>query len=80
MGASTSMEQQKVSAEQREVENQAASTGALPMLRKAFSNLADPQTNAIPLKNLQVFNNPYCLLISILFSIPKKPISLNSIP
>uniref|UniRef100_A0A2N9EE08 TLDc domain-containing protein n=1 Tax=Fagus sylvatica TaxID=28930 RepID=A0A2N9EE08_FAGSY len=53
MGASTSTEQQKVSAEQREVENQAASTGALPMLRKAFSNLADPQTNAIPLKNLQ---------------------------
>lgn len=55
MGASSSTEQ-KVSAEQREVEALAASTGALPMLQKAFSRLADPQTNAVPLKTLQVLH------------------------
>lgn len=57
MGASSSTEQ-KVSTEQREVESLAASTGALPMLRKSFSRLADPQTNAVPIRTLQVLNHP----------------------
>lgn len=61
MGASSSMEQ--VSVEQREAESLAASIGVLPMLQKAFSVLADPQTNTIPLHSLQqcfslVFENP----------------------
>jgi hypothetical protein len=51
MGASSSTEQ-KVSREQREAESLAASTGALPMLQKSFSRLADPQTNAVPIKKL----------------------------
>ncbi|PSS31272.1 TLD domain-containing protein [Actinidia chinensis var. chinensis] len=63
MGASSSTEQ--VPAEQREAESLTASTGALPMLQKAFSVLADPQTNTIPLHSLQqcfglVFENPTC--------------------
>lgn len=61
MGASSSMEQ--VSVEQREAESLAASIGVLPMLQKAFSVLADPQTNTIPLHSLQqrfglFFENP----------------------
>ena len=56
MGASSSTEQ-KVSMEQREAESLAASTGALPMLQKSFSRLADPQTNAVPIRTLQVLNN-----------------------
>ena len=52
MGASSSTE--AVSKEQREVESQAASTGALPLLQKSFSNLADPLSNSIPLSSLQV--------------------------
>lgn len=53
MGASASSEQAKASAEeQREVETLAASTGALPMLRKAFSNLA-LSSPSIPLASLQ---------------------------
>ncbi|KAF7141971.1 hypothetical protein RHSIM_Rhsim06G0023700 [Rhododendron simsii] len=61
MGASSSTEQ--VSVEQREAESLAASTGALPMLQKAFASLADPQTNTIPLHSLQqcfslTFENP----------------------
>ncbi|TKY73861.1 TLD domain-containing protein 1 [Spatholobus suberectus] len=52
MGASTSAEP-RVSAEQKEAEAVAASTGALPMLQKAFSKLANPETNAVPLENLQ---------------------------
>ncbi|KAL9313827.1 hypothetical protein ACSQ67_019279 [Phaseolus vulgaris] len=52
MGASTSSEP-RVSAEQNEAESVAASTGALPMLQNAFSKLANPQTNAVPLENLQ---------------------------
>uniref|UniRef100_A0A5B7CE16 TLDc domain-containing protein n=1 Tax=Davidia involucrata TaxID=16924 RepID=A0A5B7CE16_DAVIN len=51
MGASSSTEQ--VPSEQREMETLAASTGALPMLQKAFSALADPQTKAVPLNSLQ---------------------------
>ncbi|GFY86227.1 TLD-domain containing nucleolar protein [Actinidia rufa] len=51
MGASSSTEQ--VPAEQRKAESLTASTGALPMLQKAFSVLADPQTNTIPLHSLQ---------------------------
>ncbi|KAJ7966843.1 TLD domain-containing protein [Quillaja saponaria] len=52
MGASTSSEQ-KVSKEQEEVESLAASTGALPMLQKAFSKLADPEQNSVPIEKLQ---------------------------
>ncbi|CAJ1974679.1 unnamed protein product [Sphenostylis stenocarpa] len=52
MGASTSSEP-RVSAEKEEAEAVASSTGALPMLQKAFSKLADPQTNAVPLESLQ---------------------------
>ncbi|XP_052201631.1 uncharacterized protein LOC127807647 isoform X2 [Diospyros lotus] len=63
MGASSSTEQ--VPAEQREAESLAASTGALPMLRNAFTVLADPQTNTIPLHSLQkcfslTVQNPEC--------------------
>ncbi|KAK9270994.1 hypothetical protein L1049_026582 [Liquidambar formosana] len=63
MGASSSTEQ--VSAAQREVETLAASTGALPMLQKAFSRLADPQTNLVPIASLQQcfclnIENPIC--------------------
>lgn len=53
MGASSSTDQD-VSAEQKEVESLAASTGALPMLQNAFSKLANPQTNTIPIQSLQV--------------------------
>ncbi|KAL6982710.1 hypothetical protein U1Q18_016098 [Sarracenia purpurea var. burkii] len=61
MGASSSTEQ--VSVEQREAESLAASTGALPMLQKAFSILSDSQTGTIPLQSLQqcfslIFENP----------------------
>lgn len=52
MGASSSKEQ-NVSSEQREVESLAASTGSTSLLQNAFSKLADPQTNAIPLQSLQ---------------------------
>ncbi|KAL5557913.1 hypothetical protein UlMin_034124 [Ulmus minor] len=52
MGASSSSEQ-KVPADQREAESLAVSSGSLPMLQKSFSNLADPQSNAIPLQSLQ---------------------------
>ena len=41
----------------REAESLAASTGALPMLQKSFSRLADPQTNAFPIRTLQILNN-----------------------
>ncbi|CAK7346244.1 unnamed protein product [Dovyalis caffra] len=52
MGASSSTEQ-NVSSEQREVESLAASTGSISLLQNAFSKLADPQRNAIPLQSLQ---------------------------
>ncbi|KAK7350865.1 hypothetical protein VNO77_09885 [Canavalia gladiata] len=52
MGASTSAEP-RISVEQKEAEAVAASTGALPMLQKAFSKLVDDEKNAIPLENLQ---------------------------
>ncbi|KAL4309693.1 hypothetical protein GQ457_01G009310 [Hibiscus cannabinus] len=52
MGASSSTEQ-PVSAEQRELESLAASTGALPLLHKSFSKLSDPQTNTISIQTLQ---------------------------
>ncbi|KAL2347271.1 hypothetical protein Fmac_001271 [Flemingia macrophylla] len=52
MGASTSAEP-RVSAEQQEAEAVAGSTGALPMLQKAFSKLANPDTNTVPLETLQ---------------------------
>jgi len=57
MGASSSTEQ-NVSREQREVESLAASTGSISLLQNAFSKLADPQTNAIPLQSLQVLTKP----------------------
>lgn len=53
MGASSSTQQHPPS-EQREVESLAASTGALSLLRNAFSKLAHPQTNTLPLQSLQV--------------------------
>ncbi|MBA0606975.1 hypothetical protein Godav_019347 [Gossypium davidsonii] len=64
MGASSSTEQ-PASAEQRELENIAASTGALPLLQKSFSNLSDPQTNAISVQTLQqcfhlCYEDPVC--------------------
>ncbi|XP_021692693.2 uncharacterized protein LOC110673800 isoform X2 [Hevea brasiliensis] len=64
MGASSSIEQKGMS-EQRELENLAASTGALPMLQNSFSMLVDPQTNAVPLQSLQQvfcinYRNPEC--------------------
>lgn len=62
MGASNSAEP-KLSPEQREAESIAASTGALPMLQKAFSKLANPESNTVPLQNLQVL----LLLILIKF-------------
>ncbi|KAL6216230.1 hypothetical protein ACLB2K_009456 [Fragaria x ananassa] len=52
MGASSSSEQ-SVPIEQREAESLAASTGALSTLQKCFSNLADPQSGAIPTDALQ---------------------------
>ncbi|XP_043714996.1 uncharacterized protein LOC122663386 [Telopea speciosissima] len=63
MGASSSTQQNHISQEQREIESEAASTGALPILHNAFSKLSDPQTNAIPFVCLQeIFsftnNNP----------------------
>nr|KJB14426.1 hypothetical protein B456_002G124600 [Gossypium raimondii] len=64
MGASSSTEQ-PASAEQRELENIAASTGALPLLQKSFPNLSDPQTNAISVQTLQqcfhlCYEDPVC--------------------
>ncbi|XP_057974563.1 uncharacterized protein LOC131162273 [Malania oleifera] len=63
MGASSSSEQ--TSTEQREIETEAASTGALPLLQKAFSKLADPDTKTIPPSSLQkcfslTFKNSIC--------------------
>ncbi|KAI9108725.1 hypothetical protein K1719_020372 [Acacia pycnantha] len=52
MGASSSTVQSG-STEQQSVENEVSSTGSLPMLRRAFSKLADPETNAVPRENLQ---------------------------
>lgn len=52
MGASSSSEQ--LSPEQREAESLAASTGALTVLEKAFSNLSDPLTKTIPIDSLKV--------------------------
>lgn len=52
MGASSSTDN-KASAEKREVENLAASTGALPLLQRSFSKLADPQTNTVSLQSLK---------------------------
>lgn len=53
MGASSSSDQ-KASPEQREAESAAAAAaGALPMLRKAFADLADPRTSAVPVASLQ---------------------------
>ncbi|CAB4265605.1 unnamed protein product [Prunus armeniaca] len=74
MGASTSTEQ-KVSIEQREAEALAASTGALSMLQKSFSSLADPDSNAIPLNSLQqcfslTYKNPVCEALTVPDSFP----------
>ncbi|GAB2293869.1 hypothetical protein Dimus_028080 [Dionaea muscipula] len=51
MGASSSTEQ--VPIEQRELERQAASVGALPLLQNAFSTMSVPLSNSIPLDSLQ---------------------------
>lgn len=52
MGGSSSTEQVSPP-ELRDAESLAASTGALPMLQKAFSVLSDPLTHSIPLPSLQ---------------------------
>ncbi|KAE9608709.1 hypothetical protein Lal_00020738 [Lupinus albus] len=52
VGSSTSAEP-NIPAEQAETESVAASTGALPMLKKSFSKLANPETKATPFQNLQ---------------------------
>nr|XP_043631063.1 uncharacterized protein LOC122602514 isoform X2 [Erigeron canadensis] len=54
MGASSSTEQGG-SPEQREAESLAASTGALTLLQKSFSNLSDSQTQSIPITSLQEY-------------------------
>ncbi|PON93859.1 TLDc domain containing protein [Trema orientale] len=64
MGASTSTDH-KGSKEQREAESIAASSGALPALHNAFSTLADPNSDAIPLESLEkcfslTYKNPIC--------------------
>lgn len=69
MGASSSTEQ-PVSAEQRELENIAAATGALPLLQKSFSNLSDPQTNAIPVQTLQVILIYLTIFVNFIQSLP----------
>lgn len=74
MGASTSTEH-KVPAEQREAETLAASTGALSMLQKSFSKLADPQSSAIPFESLQqcfrlTCTNPVCEALTVPDSFP----------
>lgn len=51
MGAGSSTPQ--IPSEQREFESQAASTGSLVLLQKAFASLSDPQSNSIPLISLQ---------------------------
>ncbi|KAI3942516.1 hypothetical protein MKW98_013168 [Papaver atlanticum] len=57
MGASSSSEQDEITEEeeleQQELESFAASTGALSILQKSFSNLSDPDTNSIPIPSLQ---------------------------
>ncbi|XP_022769137.1 uncharacterized protein LOC111312793 [Durio zibethinus] len=70
MGASSSTEQ-TVSPEQRELESLAASTGTLPLLRKSFSKLSDPQTNTISIQSLQ-----QCFYLSYedpVYESPQKP-------
>ncbi|XP_073126246.1 uncharacterized protein [Henckelia pumila] len=52
MGQSSSRDQEE-SPELREAESLAASTGALPSLRKAFSLLSDPQTKLVPIHSLK---------------------------
>ncbi|XP_010552829.1 PREDICTED: uncharacterized protein LOC104823101 [Tarenaya hassleriana] len=64
MGASSSTDN-KASAEKREVENLAASTGALPLLQRSFSNLVDSETNVVSLQSLrQCFSLSYNATIS----------------
>ncbi|CAA7055396.1 unnamed protein product [Microthlaspi erraticum] len=57
MGASSSTDN-KESPEKREIESLAASTGALPLLQRSFSNLADSQTNTV---SFQSFKQSFCL-------------------
>lgn len=52
-GSSSSSSIQQFS-EEKELENLAASTGSLSTLQSAFSVLADPVPNAIPIQSLQV--------------------------
>ena len=53
MGASSSTDN-KESSEKREIESLAASTGALPLLQRSFSKLADPQTNTVSFQSFKV--------------------------
>ncbi|CAG7906455.1 hypothetical protein HID58_014992 [Brassica napus] len=52
MGASSSTDN-KESSEKREIESLAASTGALPLLQRFFSKLADPQTNTVSFQSFK---------------------------
>ncbi|KAL5778172.1 hypothetical protein ACOSP7_011098 [Xanthoceras sorbifolium] len=74
MGASSST-QQNVSSEQKQLENLAASTGALPTLQSAFSQLADPLTNAIPIHSLQ-----QCFSLNYKNLIWEAPVKADSFP
>uniref|UniRef100_A0A1J3FQE5 TLDc domain-containing protein n=1 Tax=Noccaea caerulescens TaxID=107243 RepID=A0A1J3FQE5_NOCCA len=57
MGASSSTDN-KESPEKREIESLAASTGALPLLQRSFSKVADSQTNTV---SFQSFKQSFCL-------------------
>ncbi|KAL1205392.1 hypothetical protein V5N11_011292 [Cardamine amara subsp. amara] len=52
MGASSSTDN-KESSEKREIESLAASTGALPLLQRSFSKLADSQTNTVSFESFK---------------------------
>ncbi|ESQ47069.1 hypothetical protein EUTSA_v10027724mg [Eutrema salsugineum] len=57
MGASSSTDNKELS-EKREIESLAASTGALPLLQRSFSKLADSQTNTV---SFQSFKQSFCV-------------------
>lgn len=53
MGASSSTDSKELS-EKREIESLAASTGALPLLQRSFSKLADAHTNTVSFQSFKV--------------------------
>lgn len=58
MGASSSTDSKELS-EKREIESLAASTGALPLLQRSFSKLADAQTNTVSFQSFKVNNSRF---------------------